>query len=100
MDVIFKGKHTVGEAAESILSILKMFKDKYGIVNFRNIKLQASLLDHEGKIIDLVDAETSETLTVFEVYKAEELPLEEKKHKHKHKHKHLRLVVDNTKPKD
>lgn len=93
MKIVFKGSHTAGEAAESVLSILKLFKDRYGIRNFRNLNLDLTLLDNQGQDVELVDASTSEILSVFEVYKSSTTEKTPKRIGH------LTLVVDNTKKK-
>ena len=93
MQIVFHGTHTAEEAAENLLSIIKLFSERYSISNYREICLDVTLRDDNGDDVELVDAVTSEVLGIFEVYKSADLP-EEKKAK---KNKILRLVVDNTK---
>lgn len=96
MQILFHGDHSAEEAAESLLSILKLFKDRYSIDNYRSMNLNLTLLNEEGEDVELVDVGSSEVLGVFEVYKSgvEEsnsiLPNERAV-------PHLQLVVDNTK---
>jgi hypothetical protein len=96
MHVVFQGYQTTEQAAESLLSILKMFKDRYGITHFREMRLNMTLQDNQGEDVELVDAATSEVLGVFEVYKSGEAPLP-KFAANQPRHPELRLVVDNTK---
>ncbi len=93
MQIIFQGNQTSEEAADSLLSILKLFKDKYGIHNFRQMNLDVVLLDEQGHDVELIDATTSEIYGVFEVYKSTVLA-QDPAHKKKPR---LQLVVDNTK---
>ena len=93
MQILFQGNQTSEEAAESLLSILKLFKERYNIHNFREMDLQVTLLDSEGEDVELVDSATSEVLGVFEVYKADEMPENEEQMEENN----LRLIVDNTK---
>lgn len=92
MQIMFHGNQSAEEAAESILSILKLFKERYGIHNYREMHLDLTLLDTEGEDVELIDASTSEVLGVFEVYKSGEY-----QHAKNDDHPNLRLVVDNTK---
>lgn len=94
MQIIFQGDHSSEEAAESLLSILKLFKDKYDIQNFREINLDLVLLDNQGHDVELVDASTAEVYGVFEVYKSSVLAEEAATNDEK---PNLKLVVDNTK---
>lgn len=91
MDIIFQGQHNSEEAAESLLTVLRLFKERYNIGQFREMHLTVTLVDESGDEVELVDSETSRTYRTFEVYrKGYELggrrgePL-------------LHLVVDNTK---
>lgn len=93
MQIMFHGNQSAEEAAESILSILKLFKERYGIGNYREMNLNLTLLDTEGQDVELVDATTSEVLGVFEVYKSGEY----QEAKNDDAQPNLRLVVDNTK---
>ena len=92
MQIMFHGNQTAEEAAESLLSILKLFKERYGIAHYREMHLNLTLLDFEGHDVELVDAATSEVLGLFEVYKSGEL-----EHAKNDSGPMLRLVVDNTK---
>ncbi len=91
MNIIFRGKQSTGELADSVLSVLKLLRDRYGIGNFKDMDLQLTLLDRNQKEIDLIDATTCEPIKVFEVYKTSrerEIGQEDS---------YLSLVVDNTK---
>ncbi len=90
MDIIFQGKHNSEEAAESILSVLRLFKEHYQIENFREMHLTMTLVDAQGNDVELVDSETSQVYRTFEVYrKTDELLGRGNKPM-------LRLVIDNT----
>jgi len=93
MHIVFQGQQTTEEAAESLLSILKLFKDRYGISHFKEMRLNMTLQDDSGEDVELVDSSTSEVLGVFEVYKSGEPPEKTKTQMPPH----LRLVVDNSK---
>ncbi|MFA5960629.1 MAG: hypothetical protein WC785_08925 [Tatlockia sp.] len=90
MEIIFQGDHNSEEAAESFLSVLRLFKDRYHVSHFREIHLSVTLVNEQDEDVELVDSQTSEVYRRFEVYrKGHELegrrgqPL-------------LQLVVDNT----
>jgi len=93
MRIMFQGTHSTDEAAESVLSILKLFKERYGISSYREMHFNLTLQDNEGHDVELVDAATSEVLGVFEVYKTGEL----RQLQAKNGSPELKLVVDNTK---
>ena len=97
MRIVFKGKHSVGEAAESVLSILKLFKERYGIECFKNINLDVALMDQQGQDVELVDSASNEVLSTFEVYKSLEEQAKMPKTQTSSDHQYLKLVVDNTK---
>lgn len=92
MQIRFHGKQSAEEAAESLLSIFKMFQERYGIKHYREIYLDVTFLDTEGHDVELVDASTSEVLGVFEVYKSGE-------YERLSNEPPIRLVIDNTKKK-
>ena len=91
MAIFFQGQHTNEEAAESLLSVLRLFKERYQIEHFREIHLTVTLVDNQGDDVELIDSDTAQTYRSFEVYrKGHELttgrrvrPL-------------LQLVIDNT----
>lgn len=101
MQINFYGQHNCQELADSLLGILMLFKQRYGISNFRDLALSIVLLDQNGNDVELVDGVTAEVLNLFEIYNSSEMvpPLSSKKSKisSKVKSNHLRLVVDNTK---
>lgn len=91
MDIIFQGNHSSEEAAENLLSVLRLFKDRYQIGQFREMHLTVTLMDDNGDDVELVDSETNQVYRVFEVYrKGSELASGRKNPPV------LKLVVDNT----
>lgn len=91
MDIILQGKHTNEEAAESLLSVLRLFKEHYKITQFREIRLSVTLLDNQGDDVELVDSETNQVYRTFEVYrKGSEFT------SGRNARPVLQLVVDNT----
>lgn len=90
MDIIFQGKHNSEEAAESLLSVLRLFKERYHISQFREMHLTVTLVDDQGDDVELVDSETAQAYRTFEVYrKGHELA-------GRRGQPMLQLVVDNT----
>ena len=69
MDIIFQGKHNSEEAAESFLSVLRLFKERYKIDHFREMHLSVTLVDAQGEDVELIDSETSQAYRIFEVYR-------------------------------
>ena len=91
MQISFHGSYDTEEAIESLLSILKLFRERYGISYYNDMQLTVTLKDKSGEELELVDVNSQEVLSKFEVHKTpEKSPLENISHKH------LRLVVDNT----
>lgn len=90
MEIIFEGRHDSDEAVESILSVIRLFKERYHIGQFREMHLSVTLVDDCGEDIELVNSETDEAYRVFEVHRNGK---EEVKVKGKPK---LKLVIDNT----
>ncbi len=91
MEIILQGKHTNEEVAESLLSVLRLFKEHYQITQFREIRLNVTLLDDQGDDVELVDSETNQVYRTFEVYrKGCEL------NSGRTRRPVLQLVVDNT----
>ena len=95
MEVIFQGEHSVEQAVDSLLSIIKLFKERYGIDGFREMQLNFTLLDEGGHDVELVDSQTSEVFRVFEVYSSELTPVNDDGEDIFKPN--LKLVVDNTK---
>lgn len=90
MDIIFQGTHNSEEAAESLLSVLRLFKERYHIGQFREMHLTVTLVDDQGDDVELIDSETSQAYRIFEVYrKGYELS-------GRRGQPMLQLVVDNT----
>ncbi len=69
MDIIFQGMHNSEEAAESFLSVLRLFKDRYQIDHFREMHLTVTLVNDHGEDVELIDSETSQAYRIFEVYR-------------------------------
>ncbi len=91
MDIIFHGNHNSEEVAEGLADVLRLFKARYHIEQFREIHLSVTLVDEYGDDVELVDSQTSQPYRVFEVCrKGQELS-------HGRKSPFLKLVVDNSK---
>lgn len=91
MEIILQGQHDGKETVKSLENVLKLFKERYNITDFREIHLSVTLVDDQGDVVELVDNETNQAYRVFEVYREgyelagkQGAPL-------------LQLVVDNTK---
>lgn len=69
MDIIFQGNHNSEEAAESLLHVLRLFKDRYKIGQFREMHLSFTLVDEQGDDVELIDSETAKAYRTFEVYR-------------------------------
>jgi hypothetical protein len=93
MQVIFQGEQNSEEAVESLVSIIKLFHERYGISEFRDLKLSMVLMDDHGDDVELVDSRTAEVFRVFEVFKSGGAikPVSSLNSSH------LKLIVDNTK---
>lgn len=91
MEIFFKGEHNSEEAAESFLSVLRLFKDRYSISQFRRMHLSLVLVDKEGEEVELVDDQTNKVYQNFEVYR------NQKELSRGENPPFLHLVVDNTK---
>ncbi len=91
MKVIFKGSQTSEQMVENLVSIVRLFKERYGIEAFRELNLSMTLLDKQGDDVELVDSRTSEVFRVFEVHHSSDglKPVQPSSR--------LKLVVDNTK---
>jgi hypothetical protein len=92
MQVIFKGEQNTEETAKSLLNIINLFRERYGIHNFRELKLSMVLMDEQGDDIELVDSRTAEVFRIFEVFKSGETI----KPVSSNARPSLELVVDNT----
>ena len=91
MEIIFQGNQSTEEAVQNLVSIVRLFRERYGIENFREMHLSLTLLDNEGEDVELVDNNTAEVFRVFEVYRtAQEAVIANPR-------ANIRLVVDNTK---
>ena len=90
MEIIFQGKQDSDEAIESLISVIRLFKDRYHIGQFREMHLSVTLVDAQGDDVELVDSETSQAYRVFEVQKqGKALPRITRRGG-------LKLVIDNT----
>lgn len=69
MEIIFHGRHDSLQATDSLLSIIKLFCERYQIGGFREMHLSVTLVDQQGEDVELVDSETDEALRTFEVYR-------------------------------
>lgn len=93
MDVIFDGGHDTAEAAEQLMSVIRLFKERYQIGHFREMHLVLTLVDDDGEDVELVDSESGEIYRTFEVYRnGDEL----RASRHSRQNHRLKLVVDNT----
>jgi len=72
MKIKLKVQHSSAEVAASLLSLLKLFQERYEVDNFREIDLNLTLMNKEGEDVEIIDVSTSEVLDVFEVYKNSE----------------------------
>lgn len=92
MEIFLKGEHNSEEAAESLLSVLRLFKDRYSISQFRQIHLSLVLVDKQGDEVELVDDKTNKVYQNLEIYHNQKELLSVK-----NPPPFLHLVVDNTK---
>ena len=90
MEIIFQGRHDSDEATESLLSVIRLFKERYHIGQFREMHLSVTLVDEQGEDVELIDSETSEAFRVFEVCRQAETLRQASGHPK------LQLVIDNT----
>lgn len=89
MEIIFQGKQSMEDTAESVVSVLNLFKQRYGIESFRQLHLNVTLVDEQGDDVELIDSETSEVFKVFEICRDDE-------QRRQSTSPNLQLVVDNT----
>lgn len=90
MDIIFNGEHDSNEAAEHLISVIRLFKERYQVGHFKEMHLSVTLVDDYGEVVELVDSKTDQVYRTFEVYRSSE---ELKTH---HPSNRLKLVIDNT----
>ncbi len=90
MEIIFQGRHDSDEAVESLLSVIRLFKDRYHIGQFREMHLSVTLVDEQGEDVELIDSETEEAYRTFEVYR------QGHEHTRLSGRPVLKLVIDNT----
>ncbi len=92
MEIIFDGKHDGQEASESLASIIKLFKERYQIGQFREMHLSLTLVDDKGEDVELVDSQTNQPYRVLEVYRTQQAYAVS----NGIRRPSLKLVVDNT----
>ena len=91
MDIILQGHHNGEEAAENLINVLRLFKERYQISQFREIHLTLTLVDNQGEDVELVDSETSQVYRTVEIYRSgHELTTGRRPRPM------LQLVIDNT----
>ena len=90
MEIIFDGKQETEEAVENIVAVLRLFKERYQIGQFREMHLSVTLVDEHGDDVELVDSETDQAYRIFEVRRqGNQLTKPVKRPP-------LKLVIDNT----
>jgi hypothetical protein len=92
MEIIFQGKHDSAEAIESLEGVIKLFKERYNISQFREMHLSITLVNEKGDDVELVDTDTNHAFRTFEVYR-------EGLQYTRTKAPALKLVIDNTRSK-
>lgn len=91
MHIVFRGNHTAQELLSNLSKVLDYLHSHYGITDFSDLDLHLMLRDHNNRKIDLIDVDTYQIISVFEVYKSEPAI------KSAEQHPNLKLVIDNTK---
>lgn len=94
MEIILQGRLNSEDTAKSLISVLRLFQERYHISSFREVHLHVTLVDAQGDDVDLVNNDTNEVYRIFEVRQEAE-PLTSKHQRESSIH----LVIDNTKPK-
>ena len=94
MEVRFDGRHNAEETLLSLIGVLNMFRERYGIEHFSNIQLRVNLQNIDGEEMELVDPVTHEVLDVFEVFTGHPEDIDEDEDVNTEAGVHL--VVDNT----
>jgi hypothetical protein len=92
MEIIFDGRHDGEEASENLAHIIKLFKERYHIGQFREMHLSVTLVDDKGEDVELMDTQTNQPYRVLEVYQNQNTYAVSQGVKHSG----LKLVVDNT----
>lgn len=95
MEIILQGRLNSEDTAKSLISVLRLFNERYHISSFREVHLHVTLVDEQGDDVDLVNNDTNEVYRIFEVRQQQEEPLTSKHQRESSIH----LVIDNTKPK-
>lgn len=90
MEIIFQGRLSSEETVESLESVIRLFKDRYHISQFREVHLSVTMVSEQGEDVELIDSETQQAFRVFEVYR-EGYELTKS-----HGRPALKLVIDNT----
>lgn len=93
MEIIFQGGHDIDEATESLSSVIRLFRERYRIAQFREMHLSVTLVDEQGEDVELIDSETEEIYRIFEVYRE---GFDGCKRVRTSNRPALKLVIDNT----
>ena len=92
MDIILNGKYSTQKTADNLKNILILFKNRYHIKAFREIRLSVTLVNSDGDDVELIDTDTEQVYRVLEIHQQNNvLP----KHK-RHIPSALHLAIDNT----
>ncbi len=92
MEIIFDGQQNGDEATENLVSIIKLFKERYQIGQFREMHLSVTLVDDKGEDVELIDSQTNQPYRVLEVYRNQSAYTVASHARQQG----LKLVVDNT----
>lgn len=92
MDIIFNDKQTGEELVTNIQNVIRLFKERYHVPEFREIHLVVTLVDEAGQDVELVDNQNSTVYRTFEVYQEKS----ELRGRNEKKSPKLKLIVDNT----
>ena len=55
MDIILNGKYTGDELVNGVEGVVRLFKERYQIPEFREVHLTVTLVDEAGQDVELVD---------------------------------------------
>ena len=94
MHIVFRGSHSSKELLDSLKSVLDYLYTNYGIKDFSDLDLHLMLRDNCNQSVDLVDVDTYQTISVFEVFKSP------KDMNNEEGVPNLKLVIDNTKDRE
>jgi hypothetical protein len=68
MEIIIDGRHDLEQASEQLTHVLQLFKERYHIDHFRELRLSLTLVDAVGEDVELIDSETDQVYRYFEVH--------------------------------